>query len=402
MPTHEPLIAQLEQRKDQVHREVIDFLGDLERRGLRKTDPLPEPSRQRFNEYRAQNHQLQQRIDELRDDDERRGDDNANLKRIKAKSASSATGSPGTGHDWARRAAHTMLQIAGEHRAVVNGSFDIPYLVEPTVSALPHPTRLIDLFTNRVTLESASYEFFKQTARSNAATAVADNATKPTSTLTTTPVIDRARVVAHLSEPAPIRLYQDQASLIDWLQAEMVAGVLDALEYQIISGDGSGENMTGLLHDLSSTTPGGTTKVPFTTDVITSLRSGLTALQVLGEQPNGWALHPADAQQIDLLRWSTGGGFLTGGYENDNHTGFGSSNNVFGTIPRVISPSVPQGYAVLGDWRQLRLYVREAINLMVDASGILFTKNQFIMRAEGRFGIGILRPQAFAVIDLTA
>lgn len=66
-----------------------------------------------------------------------------------------------------------------------------------------------------------------------------------------------------------------------------------------------------------------------------------------------------------------------------------------------ITPSVPQGQALLGDFSQLRLHVREAVNVQVDASGELFTKNQFVMRAEMRAGIGLLRPQAFVVIDLT-
>ena len=51
-----------------------------------------------------------------------------------------------------------------------------------------------------------AFEYYQQSARVNTATAVADGAVKPTSTLTVTPVTDRARVIAHLSEPTPIRL----------------------------------------------------------------------------------------------------------------------------------------------------------------------------------------------------
>ncbi len=39
---------------------------------------------------------------------------------------------------------------------------------------------------------------------------------------------------------------------------------------------------------------------------------------------------------------------------------------------------------------------------MVDASGELFTKNQFVMRAEGRFGSACCGPRPFAIVDLTA
>jgi hypothetical protein len=38
----------------------------------------------------------------------------------------------------------------------------------------------------------------------------------------------------------------------------------------------------------------------------------------------------------------------------------------------------------------------------LDASGVLFQQNQIQLRAESRVGVGILRPQAFAICDLTA
>ena len=63
---------------------------------------------------------------------------------------------------------------------------------------------------------------------------------------------------------------------------------------------------------------------------------------------------------------------------------------------------IPEGTAVLGDWNQLRLYVREGVRLDIDAGGALFTRNQAIIRAEARIGVGVLKPSSFAVIDLTA
>jgi hypothetical protein len=157
--------------------------------------------------------------------------------------------------------------------------------------------------------------------------------------------------------------------------------------------------MTGLL------TVAGTTAVAYATDVPTTLRKAVTALQVLGVQPTAWALNPADAEAIDLLRFTSGGasavsaGFLLDGFNN----GVAGSANVFGgsEIQRVISNSVPAGVAVLGDWSKLKLYIRETTNLVVDASGENFTNNTARLRAEGRFGVGHLMPSCFAKVDLT-
>ena len=306
------------------------------------------------------------------------------------------------GRAWAEQVSEKLQRSMGgglEQRVVVSGSIDIPQLVEVGIIPIARPVRLIDLFSNRAPLDGNAFEYFVQSVRTNAATAVADAATKPTSVLTVTPHQDRARVIAHLSEPAPVRLWYDHDEFVAWLTSEMVNGVLDGLEHQIIAGDGTGENMTGLLNTA------GVTAVAFATDVVTTLRSALTALQIKGETPTGWALHPTDAEAVDLLRWGTSGGFLSEGYATGLAPGVsdsGSSNNVFGPdIRRVVSPTVPVGTAILGDFTKLRVYVRQDAHLDVDASGPLFTTNQFIARGEGRYGIGVLRPSAFAKIALS-
>jgi HK97 family phage major capsid protein len=330
--------------------------------------------------------------------DERLADATEDLARSRIPDRLRGGGTDTTTHarSWAQNTAAELRRVFGsESRAVISGSVDVPQLIPDYVTAIPHPVRLIDLFPSRVTVDSMAYEYFRQIARTNNAAPVPDMGLKPTSVLTVQAIPDRCRVVAHLSEPLPFRIWLDENAITAWLNGEMAAGVLDAIEYQAVSGDGSGENMTGILH-----TPG-TTAVPFATDVVTSLRKAQTAMQALGEVPTGWALSPDDAEAIDLLRWGTSGGFLSGGYENDAKVAGGSSDNVFGPYPRVVSPSVPAGTAILADWSQLKLFVREQMRIDLDASGALFQHNQIQLRAESRVGVGILRPQSFAVIDLT-
>lgn len=301
------------------------------------------------------------------------------------------------GDDWAQRAFESIKRLGGDEKRayVASGSVDVPRLISPSVTAIARPSRLIDLLVNRNTLESNAFEYFRQTVRTNNADTVADLGTKPTSTFTIVPVTDRARVIAHLSEPVPIRLFQDARDVIEWLRSEMVAGVLDAVESQVIAGGGTGEDLTGIL------TIAGTTAVAYATDVPTTLRKAITALQVKGETPNAWVLNPADAEAIDLAKEGTGGiGYLNqGGYTN----GLAGTNNVFGEgITRVVSNSVPAGTAVLADWTKVRLEVREDVRLDIDTSGDNFATNAATFRAETRVGLAHLRPSAFAIVDLTA
>lgn len=75
---------------------------------------------------------------------------------------------------------------------------------------------------------------------------------------------------------------------------------------------------------------------------------------------------------------------------------------VFPVAP-VLSYSVPKGTALLADWRATQLTVREGVStLMFTQHGDLAARNQFIIRSEGRYEFHIERPQAVAVVDLTA
>ena len=341
----------------------------------------------RFRAIAATLSDLNDQADQLRDEIIRSG----RLDRD-ALAVSRATSGGG---GWAARAATALQKMTGEARAVTSGSVNVPSLIDPAVTPKSRPTRLVDLLVNRAPVQANNFDYWRQTTRTNAAAPVADLAVKPTSTYTLTAVEDRCRVLAHLSEEVPIRLWQDNTEVIRWLESEMVAGVYDALEAQVISGDGTGENLSGVL-DIA-----GTTAVAFATDVPTTLRKALTALTAIGVTPNAWAINQADAEALDLLKEGTGGiGYLLDGYVN----GVADSANVLGpnTIQRVVSPSVPAGVAILGDWSQIKLFVREDMRLDIDAGGELFTKNAAIMRAEMRIGLGHLHPASMAICDLTA
>lgn len=348
-----------------------------------------------FNQLSEASDTATRQLAELTNDLERSGRGNAGAEAV---TQANAKRDNGAGSAWAQRAARAILGD-GETRAVNSGNIDLPTLVESTVEPMPRPQRLIDLLVSRKQITSPAYQYVRQTTRSNNAATVPDYGTKPTTVLRGTPIDDRVRVVAHLSEDVPVRYWEDHPEVIEWLDSEMVDGVLDALEFQVISGDGVGENMEGLL------TVAGTTPVAYTTDVPTTLRKAVTALQVKGVQPSAWVLNPADAEAIDLLRYNWGGaaaapaGYLLDGFQ----TGTAGSGNVFGgsDIQRVVSNSVPAGTAVLGDWSKLRLYIRQGTTLLVDFAGDNFTNNTGRIRAEGRFGVGHLMPSAFAKVDLT-
>jgi hypothetical protein len=165
--------------------------------------------------------------------------------------------------------------------------------------------------------------------------------------------------LATVTEPAPVRLLWHVPTVVDWLYTQLHGVIMDATEAQAISGNGLGTNQTGVLYQS------GVAVQHQVTDTPTTIRSAITKLQNLGERVTGIALNPTDAQNIDLLRWtSANGGFLTGGFENDNGSFGGTSANLLGTgAVRIVSRNVPAGVALLGDWDQLVLSYRDSMRI---------------------------------------
>lgn len=297
-------------------------------------------------------------------------------------------GQPG-GSRWAKQVMGQLNTSAGSMglKSLLSGEVRTPPAVE--IAPLPDvPTTLLDLIA-REPLDQSHFSYLRQVTRTENADVVADGVLKPTSVYTFQEIEDRARVVAHLSEPFPLRYMSDYSSMMNVIDGEMRQGVIRAVERQVVSGNGTGENFTGIL----STT--GVIEVGYTADAPTTIRRARTVLQNLGEVPNAWVLNPDDAADIELSRENG----ATGAFLMNS----GAMDVIFGQgIARVTSTAIAKGTALLADWSQLRLQVREQESTMgCTQSSEMFDHNLVKLRAEGRFGLKFLRPQSVAVVDLS-
>ena len=288
---------------------------------------------------------------------------------------------------WSARVAKSVTAAVGESgvKAISTGGIDTPALIGPVVEKVT-PTRILDLITDRVEISGNEFEYIRQSVRTNNAAPVADGAVKPTSVYTFEDESDRVRVFAHLTEPIPLRILADHKDVAAVLERQLAEDTLTALEADVLTGDGTGEHFTGI------TNAAGVLTQAYTTNPLVTLRKALTKLVKTGEKPTAWVLNFDDLETLDLMREDGAtGGFMTG-----------IDEKVFGNLPRIGTSAIPAGTAYLGDWRQLRLIVRENGRLDADVSGELFTKNQLKLRHEGRFGFAVLRPSAFVEVDLTS
>lgn len=328
---------------------------------------------------------------------------------------------------WGKTALKSVREAMGRQdgsKALVSGSVTLSNPVSPGVTPLGAvPTSVLDLLRGenpagmtdadygaelagyRPTHESGqqleasilnggnggggnTYTFLRQTVRDSKAGPVADGAQKPTSIYTFEEIEDRYRVIAHLSEPVPLRFFHDDRALGDFLANEMGYGLEVATEGQALTGDGTGENFTGILNT------GGILAQAWAVDLLTTLRKAVTALQVSGVDPSALVLHPTDAERVDLLREGEGTGkYLIGDPAGD-------AAQALWRVPRVTSVAVPVGTAVLGDWEGAELLPRQEATLHVDTGGALFDKNQARFRVESRSGLAVKRPGAFVKVDV--
>ncbi|HLV54710.1 MAG TPA: phage major capsid protein [Actinotalea caeni] len=266
----------------------------------------------------------------------------------------------------------------------------------PVVNTQPIPggvsqeqaPRLLDLIpANR---RAAVYDVLKQTvvADSGAASVVAPGAVKPTKKLGLHKEQDRLRVVAVLSEPIDKFTLEDASNLRTWVGAELADAIMDALELEILTGDGTGEHFTGLANTSGIQTQA------FSTDRITTIAAGLAKLTNLSIQPSFIALSAADALALQTTRNASGAFDLGGAIDPAASTAWGTRFAV------VAGLAAGDGYVVGTDTVELA-HDGGGVRVEWGTPGDTWTKNQVQARVEGRFNLDVLRPHGVVRLALT-
>jgi len=264
--------------------------------------------------------------------------------------------------------------------------------VETILQFIPQPERL----TGDVV------SFLRETVRTHNAAVVAPLAVKPTSVYTLERVDDRARTIAHLTEPISRNWLSDAPMLRQYIDGTLREGLLLAVEDEVLNGDGTGEHFTGIFH-------AGVGTQPFMVDVFTSTRQAITTLELRNVIPTAWAFNPTDWEsfelQIDLVDQ-----YKLKGAGQDLPVDR-ARRRLWG-LPVGLSTQMPVGAGILGQWpAATQLWPREeatvdwseAFTREVDGetkTGFMTNSVQF--RAEQRAAFGVTAPRRMLIVDLEA
>lgn len=252
----------------------------------------------------------------------------------------------------------------------------------------------------RLTTESDTIEYVQEDTFTNNAAMVAEatgSATtgtagvKPESAIAYSVATMPVRTLAHWI-PVTNRMLSDAPQVRGIINSRLLLGLDLTLETQVLSGDGTGENFTGILNNGSINTQG-----LGTDNQLDAIFKGRTKVRVTGKgRPNATVLHPNDWQTIRLARENAASGTL-GGYLMGPPSQVGAVT-VWG-MPVVESEAISENTGLVGDFAQgCSLFDREQAAIRIGTINDQFIRNLQTILAELRAAFVIWRPAMFTQV----
>lgn len=263
------------------------------------------------------------------------------------------------------------------------------------VSGASQPMTL-EAFLPSMPTSSNAVEFTKEASFTNSAAEAAEGAAKAESALTWSLVNMPVSTVAHWIKISR-QLAADNAALAAYVDTRMRYGVNLKVEQQLVAGDGTAPNISGILdsgnytaHGIANAALGSTLKK------LVLIRQIMAASWAAGFPTDGILLNPADWATIEIELMTTAAG------QTLYSVSEGGQPRLFG-VPVIQSVGMTADNVAVGAFAQAYMvYNREGVVVeMSDSDSDNFTKNLITIRAERRLALATERPAAVRAGDLT-
>lgn len=199
------------------------------------------------------------------------------------------------------------------------------------------------------------------------------------------------RTIAHW-EIAHRNVLADEPQLQSTINNELLYGLRLEEDKQILQGDGTGENLLGILNtpNIQTYTQANTSGTPTETKA-DALRRAATKAVLAYYPPSGYVIHPYDWEDIELTK-ATG----DGQYVMVTNVAVGAESRAW-RQPVVESPAMPEGTFLTGAWGLgAQLYDRQQANIRIaDQHADIFIRNAVVILAEMRLALAVKRPESF-------
>jgi len=314
---------------------------------------------------------------------------------------------------WQVNASLTSYNVKDVYTALPSGTPGSFGTIQRDAIVTP-PTRtkrVRDLFPVRTTT-AAVIEYFRQLGftslsggGTNNAAAVAERndgnttfAAKPQSSFQFVGEQAPVRTLAHW-EAAHRNVLADEPQLRSIIDNELMYGLRLLEDNQILNGNGSGENLRGVLQTAGIQTynwsSGSATPVPDTK--ADALRRAATLSFLAYYEPSGIVMHPNDWEDIELAKDANGQ------YLVAVSVAMGGEPRVW-RMPIIDTPAIAEGTALVGAFGTgAQLYDREQANIRIsEQHADFFVRNAIVILAEQRLALAVKRPEAFVKVTFNS
>lgn len=229
---------------------------------------------------------------------------------------------------------------------------------------------------------SNSVEGLRETAFTNDAAEVSEGALKPESDLTFGPWDFPVRTIAHWIKVSK-NLLSDSAAVAAYIDNRLSYGVMERVDKQLMIGDGTSPNLSGILdggnYTVYTPTPGD--------NLVDAIGRAKWQLWAAGWIPNAVYVNPADWGAMELAKGADGH-YLYG------IPGLTVARNPF-DVQVIPSPFVPAGQFAIGAFnRSVTVWDRQGVVVEAGYVDKDFVHNLVTLRAEMRMALEITIPSA--------
>jgi len=287
----------------------------------------------------------------------------------------------------------TLLTETGYPPAVVRDDLIVP-------TALRNPNTIIDLFSV-ITTDQYQYKYLEETTFTNNAAEVAEGGAFGESALAFTERTENIRKFG-VSIPVTEELLADVATVNGYLDSRLRTQLQLRLDSQLISGNGTAPNITGILNKSGINTfnyssfTGNLKRMGQLYQAITEIRKDAFV------EPDAIVMHPSDWYSlITEVNAVTTSGSLQPLFVGAGMMSGAPTASVWG-VPVVPSTAIAENTALVGAFGgglAAHIVSREGMEVAIsDSHDDFFTKDKVMMKANMRLGFAIYRATAFCSI----
>lgn len=208
---------------------------------------------------------------------------------------------------------------------------------------------------------------------------------KPKSDLAFSSASDPIRTIAHWI-PAHRNTLADKPQLRSLINGELMYGLALEEDWQLLKGDGVGENLLGLLNrsGIQNYTVAGASELK-----ADSLRRAQTLCELAFFPASGYIVHPNDWEDIELQKGTTNDQYMI-----VSNIAVGAQSRVW-RLPVVSTPMIDENTFLTASFGQAaQVYDREQANIRVaEQHADFFIRNAVVFLAEERLGLVVQRPE---------